>query len=324
MTRKSCKFWMKMCAGLCLSSAAWAQADPVAPVTRPEEPGAFQVAPQPPPEQPDQPGMPEMPQMPQIQMPPLPDGLMLQLQQMQMPGFEQPKMEKGSYLGLTVSPVSQAVASQLKLPPGVGLMIDAVEEGSPAAAAGIRKFDVIDKLDDQILINPRQLAVLVRMHKADDLVKVGMIHEGAHVEMNARLIEKDVPALDDELQQLDGPMHIGAGGALHFHHQALMMNGAGAMTLTVNGGQGQSMWSNGVHTLTLTTQDGKPQHLKAIESLTGNVLYDGPVATDDDRAKVPADVQGELKAMTESRQVVPPMPQMPPMQFPQMPDMPMQ
>jgi S1-C subfamily serine protease len=43
-------------------------------------------------------------------------------------------------LGTTFAPVLDAVREQLDLPEGVGLLVDAVEPGSPAAAAGLKRF----------------------------------------------------------------------------------------------------------------------------------------------------------------------------------------
>ena len=51
------------------------------------------------------------------------------------------------------------LAAQLKLPAGVGLLVQSVVDGSPAAS-DIKPHDIIDKLDDQILVEPTQLAVL--------------------------------------------------------------------------------------------------------------------------------------------------------------------
>jgi len=106
-----------------------------------------------------------------------------------------PKLEKAAFLGIATSPVSEEMRAQLKLPEGTALLIDRVEDDSPAAKAGVKKFDVLTKLDDQLIINPEQLAVLVRMHKANDEVKLGIIHEAAAATVSATLVEKDLPPL---------------------------------------------------------------------------------------------------------------------------------
>src|SRR4051812_24735020 len=67
------------------------------------------------------------------------------------------KMEKGSYLGISASPVNGALRSQLNLQPGVGLVVESVEKESPAAEAGVLQYDVLQQFNDQILVDSRQL-----------------------------------------------------------------------------------------------------------------------------------------------------------------------
>src|SRR5687768_16620703 len=72
---------------------------------------------------------------------------------------EEPVLERGSYLGVACSPVSEVLRRQLKLPEGTGLVVDYVEPESPAQTAGIDPHDVLIRLNEQILVNPPQLAV---------------------------------------------------------------------------------------------------------------------------------------------------------------------
>ncbi len=78
------------------------------------------------------------------------------------------RSEKGAFLGISTSPVTPPLRDQLHLTQGMGLMVDYVRKGSPADAAGLQIHDVLQKLDDQVLVNPQQLAVLVRAKKPGD------------------------------------------------------------------------------------------------------------------------------------------------------------
>lgn len=119
-----------------------------------------------------------------------------------MPRHERP-MVKGAYLGISARPAPQEIRAQFKLAEGTALLIDEVVADSPAAKAGLKKFDVLTKVDDQLIINPEQLAVLIRTHKPSDEVKLSIIHEAAASTVSAALVEKELPSLDG------GPGHDG-------------------------------------------------------------------------------------------------------------------
>src|SRR5688572_20447946 len=87
------------------------------------------------------------------------------------------KTEKGSYIGVATSPIPAVLREQLKLPSGSGLVVDRVEPDSPAEAAGIKAYDVLQKLDEQVLINPHQFGVLVRSLKPEVEAKLSIIRE---------------------------------------------------------------------------------------------------------------------------------------------------
>ena len=89
-----------------------------------------------------------------------------------------PRKKTIAYLGIHTADVPEALARQLRLPAGVGRMIESVEPDTGAARAGLAPFDVLHKLDDQILVNSDQFTVLIRSHKPGDEVKLTLIREG--------------------------------------------------------------------------------------------------------------------------------------------------
>lgn len=107
------------------------------------------------------------------------------------------RTERGAYLGLGASPAPRSLRRQLDLPQGVGLVVDVVTPNSPAAEAGLRADDLLHKLNDQILVNPQQLAVLVRTFKPGDTLKVTVFRAGKPVELSAKLVEKELRPLDE-------------------------------------------------------------------------------------------------------------------------------
>ena len=106
--------------------------------------------------------------------------------------------EKGPFLGISGSAVTGPLREHLKLPRGVGLLVEHVQPKSAAELAGVKRFDVLHKLGDQLIINPHQLAVLVRTHKPGDDVKLTVIRAGESKELTAKLTEAELEPLDDE------------------------------------------------------------------------------------------------------------------------------
>lgn len=174
---------------LCLASAANAQAPAVDPA-QPEQanpPAHVRVAP--------------------------PSPMPLRLQQRQaarerlnllVRGATPQQLEKAAYLGVSVSPVPPSLREQLKLQSGMGLLVDHVEKGSPAESAGIKRYDVLRKLNDQLLINAQQLQVLVRSFKPGEEVKLTIIQQGQEKTIPVKLAERELPPLSEE-----GPWNVG-------------------------------------------------------------------------------------------------------------------
>jgi PDZ domain-containing secreted protein len=102
---------------------------------------------------------------------------------------------KAAYLGVSVACADATLQSQLKLPEGVGLKVVSVMADGPAAAAGLKEHDVIHKLDDQIVINPSQFEVLIRMHKPGETVNLTIIRQSQERVIKAALVEHDMPEL---------------------------------------------------------------------------------------------------------------------------------
>src|SRR3954464_11376243 len=70
-----------------------------------------------------------------------------------------------TFLGVETSSVPRVVSEQLGLPKGFGLVVDYVVPDGPAAAAGVQQNDIIKMVNDQILMEPDQLAKLVRSYQ---------------------------------------------------------------------------------------------------------------------------------------------------------------
>src|SRR5262249_28652298 len=63
------------------------------------------------------------------------------------------KRKQVTWLGLATDEASEALISQLRLDPGVGLIVTYVAADSPAAKAGMQKNDVLVECDGQALVH---------------------------------------------------------------------------------------------------------------------------------------------------------------------------
>jgi len=97
-----------------------------------------------------------------------------------------------TFLGVETVPASRTLTEQLGLAPETGLVVNMVAPDSPAAAV-LKPHDVLVKLDDQKLIETRQLAVLVRGHKEGDEVTLTYIRGGKEATAKVKLTKHDLP-----------------------------------------------------------------------------------------------------------------------------------
>ena len=102
-----------------------------------------------------------------------------------------------TFLGVETSRVSKALRNHINIPEGVGLTIDHVAEDSAAAKADLQQYDILLKIDDQIIINQEQLSTLIRSKEAGDKVKVEVLRKSKKMTLRVELGEK-------ELQQRQG------------------------------------------------------------------------------------------------------------------------
>ncbi|HZL35643.1 MAG TPA: PDZ domain-containing protein [Tepidisphaeraceae bacterium] len=236
----------------------------------------------------------------------------------------QMKMEKGAWLGVGASQAPVVLGKQLGLPRGTGLVVDVVVPKSPADEAGLKQYDVLRKLDDQLLVNAEQLAVLVRTYKPGTPIDLTVIRDGKEITLNPKLVEHEIEPLPDEGTRTDpfgnwanpyfvSPPQLGsppsgatplspvpnrpyiqrwnppAGGAQKTLPQGLQWQGLGpvAGTLTLISGD---------RACTLT-MDREGHKTVTVKDAAGKTIFEGPVDTKEQRTNAPADVRTQLDMM---------------------------
>ncbi|MDF1859427.1 MAG: PDZ domain-containing protein [Verrucomicrobiales bacterium] len=90
-----------------------------------------------------------------------------------------PKGPSRTFLGVATSPVAPSLHEHLELEEGFGIQIHEALPDSPAVEAGLRRHDILVKFEDQMLISPEHLSLLVRTKKSGDKVDLTLIRKGA-------------------------------------------------------------------------------------------------------------------------------------------------
>jgi serine protease Do len=232
--------------------------------------------------------------------------------------------EPVTYLGIITAPVSATLSAQLGLPAGAGLVVNQLEDNSPAAAA-LKQHDILVKLDDQQLVDGHQLSVLIRQKKEGDEVTLTYIRAGKQATAKVKLGRHEVPKLSALLTE---PLPGGAsafawsqGGNDKFEiavpegreevdhvlslieghaGQPLRMwidrsQGPGFRSMSVNTGNSNMVYSDDQGSLELTLKDEKKSLVA--KNKKGEQVYAGPVNTPEERKALPDEVRARLEKL---------------------------
>lgn len=204
------------------------------------------------------------------------------------------KLEKGSFLGIMVTTVTPELRSQLKLQPGVGLVVQSVTADSPAAAAGVEKYDILQQFNDQLLIDGHQFGVLTRLTKPGKEVALKLVRKGEPLTLKVKPVERDLPPLDDAgLPREARPFF--EGDQLTLEKSEEPMNRALEILRRNRDASGQFSYADKGMTLQITQKDGDRQLVA--KDAGGKVLYNGPINTDIEKNLLPGEVAKRLKEM---------------------------
>jgi hypothetical protein len=231
-----------------------------------------------------------------------------------------------TYLGISATEAPPALAAQLGLAEGRGLVAAFVEPGSPADKAGLQQHDVVLRLDDQILVGARQLSVLVRGYADGDTVTLTYVRRGAEAKTTAVLTTREVAT--DRMMQLD----TGAGGGafqwsmpgvpmdpgalqefrFKFPDPAVAPKASSAPATSrvmIFRPKNNIVYSDEEGTLRLTSDDDV-RSLRVVDA-SGKLLFEGPVKTEEQRAALPAEIRARLEKLENMEVEVPAPPPVP-------------
>lgn len=262
---------------------------------------------------------------------PVPLPVMPQLRLDVLPQFgvfqppDEERRPKAPSLGIAAGPLPPAVRAQVDLPDGVGLLVESVAEDGPAGDAGVLRFDLLVKFDDQLVCSPQQLDTLVRMAGVGAKASLTIRRGGRE-----RVLEATIEERSDDPR----PVHVVPGGpwqpvppagaipggppAVDGLAEEIRRRVEEAVRAAQPGfavppdgfmppppapvpppmprrSQGMAMVSDGDGTIELREQDGA--RTVRIRDREGVELHAGPLDTDADREAVPEKFRDKVRAI---------------------------
>lgn len=220
------------------------------------------------------------------------------------------------FLGVETGRAEPALAAQLGLPRGVGLVVNAIVKDT-AAVGVLERFDVLTKFEDQMLVSAEQLGVLIRTKAPGDEVSLTFLRGGKEMTAKVKLGERRAPRelgmrreeLHERLEGLHGHVspealnHLraladagmaGRSDGDHFvwRSGASERAGADAVARIVSTGNANVVFSDEAGTVEIKSASGT--RVAKVTDASGKVLFDGPLAEVETRDDLPAEVKDRL------------------------------
>lgn len=189
------------------------------------------------------------------------------------------------WVGLRVGKLDEVMrAHASSVPEGVGFLVKSVASDGPAKAAGLRRYDILWKFDDQLLVNEAQFATLLKMRKVGDEVKLSVVRCGREKVLDLVLGSPRPETGVNGISPADLPLvPSGVSGIPQVRVTPLDQT---AELTRADGSSGR-----------LSYRDGEAYVV--IRSADDEVVYDGPVRKDG-RFAVPGEWSDSVGAMMRS------------------------
>lgn len=117
------------------------------------------------------------------------------------------------YIGVITTPPPGVLSAQLGLAEGFGLVVSDVLPDSPAAKAGVQRYDVLTKFNDQQLVDSGQFSTLVRALKKGDEASITLIRKTQEQKVTVTIDERLLP----ERHSFPFPGGFPGGDMRHMH-----------------------------------------------------------------------------------------------------------
>ncbi len=216
-----------------------------------------------------------------------------------------PPRRAGSFLGVVATPAPRALTEQMGLPAGFGLVVNSVVPDSPAAAAGVQPYDILQMLNDQRLVSPEQLGALVRSFPDGTSVTLTLLRKGQEQKVTAKVVRRagddrrpgrndrhDWPHFSPE-DLFGGGGDSGGRGPGRRRFVFRQNDGEGrARGTAMNLQDARIVMKDSSGEVEVVHKDGKRQ--VTVKKPDGAVIYSGPADSEEDRNKLPEDARKKL------------------------------
>jgi len=218
-----------------------------------------------------------------------------------------------AYMGVGVDAPDATLRAQLSLPADSGLIVSYLDDQGPAKSS-VQLHDILQKFDDQLLMNAEQLAALVRMHKPGDKVSITLVRQAKSVAVQMELGQRKTSADNRESggvlkpQSNAGSLATGPtapGAALP------LPNGNTSYAMMLDQNRKLPFWNGDSRVETF--DDGEilvilsPNgNLQAINAKTGEGLFQGPIRNQQQWDAIPAKVKERVATWRDMIQTADP------------------
>lgn len=194
-----------------------------------------------------------------------------------LPPMPRPPMPWLGFRGVKPDPATAAQVPEL--PPGVGFIVQRVDEDGPSDSAGLLENDIVWKMGDQLLINEGQLFTLLHHRRPGDELALSVIRGGRQLVLTVTLGERAHGRAPIPQGLVDGAVLPGESGPMRvinvFTRTAAFGNEDGRATVR---------------------RDGE-SYVVTIHGPDGTSIYEGTLSLDEDFDEVPREWRRRVRAL---------------------------
>lgn len=167
-----------------------------------------------------------------------------------------PPEEQGTHLGVLVSPIPEVLYAHLStLPRGEGVVVTRVLTDSPAANAGVRRHDLLLRLDSEPIRDSEQLVRLLNARKPEQKVSLTLLRSGKPIQVETILTLGSVLKLDSPESSESSKGTVKSGGPPPEVSVSATPLGGGRVKVTIE------YYPEGLGRARAVTCDGTPDEL---------------------------------------------------------------